>query len=114
MGWPGFDDKLTTEDRIALQKDSYLSKLKLVFEYPAIGVGKVVVSLWKVFLYLLFLLALIVCIKGKKIRNRLNVIGNFIYFSVKYIYRLTKPCRSTIFLLQMPIIELGTMYVLAT
>ena len=66
MGWPGFGNKLTAKDLIALQKTSYVSKLQLVFEYPAIGIGKVIVSLWKVCLYSLFFLALIICFKEKK------------------------------------------------
>ena len=44
MGWPGFDDKLTAGDRIALEKSSYLSKIKLISKYPEIVFGKLIVS----------------------------------------------------------------------
>lgn len=114
MGWPGFDDKLTAEDRIALQKTSYVSKLQLVFEYPEIGIGKVMVSLWRVCLYSLFLIALIICFKGKK-KLELDLMLLVISFILaRSIFTgLLNHVEARFSVLQMPIIELGTMYVLA-
>ena len=115
MGWPGFDDKLTAGDRIALEKSSYLSKIKLISKYPEIVFGKLIVSVWKLCLYLLIFVSLIICIKTKN-KSEFDIMLLVISFILaRSIFSgLLNHLEARFSVPQMPILELGAVFILAS
>ena len=112
-GWPGFGSKLTAQDRLDILKGGVISKISIMKKYPVIAVGKLIVNGWKIFLYLLFSLAIWLSWKYK-----MSMYKNLVFLTLSFILarsgaagwlQLTEARFS---IMQMPIMELVVVLVI--
>ena len=63
-GWPTeLPSSVSHQERLDISRGGVLQKVAFAMEYPIIASGKIIVNLWKVILYLLFIIALLKVIR---------------------------------------------------
>jgi hypothetical protein len=113
MGWPGFAEKLSPRQRIDLASGGIWAKMHLLKKYPAIVAGKIFVNAWKIILYFLFTIAILLSFKSNNHPYR-----NLIFLALSFILARSalsgwmNQIEARFSVMQMPIIEITTALVL--
>ena len=114
MGWPGFAEKLSSQQRIELVSGGIWAKFDILKDYPTIVSGKILINAWKITLYFLFITALWLSLNNKNQPYR-----NFTFLALSFVLARSafsgwmNQVEARFSLMQMPIIEIATALVLS-